>query len=88
MPLLGKPGAAWPYPVITTFHQNDHTLRTGRWRYIRYANGDEELYDCATDPHEWHNLAAKPEHKGTIAELREHLPKVNAADAPERPPAR
>jgi hypothetical protein len=88
VPLLQKPDAVWPHPAITTFHQNDHTILTEHWRYIRYANGDEELYDRAVDPHEWHNLAAKPEHKGTIAELREHLPKMNAADAPERPPAR
>ncbi|GIT04723.1 MAG: hypothetical protein CM1200mP29_01340 [Verrucomicrobiota bacterium] len=88
VPLLQKPDAAWPYPAITTFHQNDHTIRTEHWRYIRYANGDEELYDRAADPHEWHNLAAKPEHKGTIVKLREHLPKVNAADAPERSSSR
>ena len=84
VPLLRKPDAAWPHPAITTFHQNDHTIRTEHWRYIRYANGDEELYDCAADPHEWINLAAKPEHRGTLAQLRLHLPKVNAVDAPVR----
>jgi arylsulfatase A-like enzyme len=83
-PLLRKPSAAWPHPAITTFHRNDHTIRTERWRYIRYANGDEELYDSATDPHEWANLAAKPEHHETVAKLRRQLPKVNAADAPVR----
>ena len=88
LPLLRKPDESWPHPAITTFHQNDHTIRTEHWRYIRYANGDEELYDRAVDPHEWHNLAANPEHKGTIAELREHLPKVNSANAPERSPVR
>ena len=88
VPLLQKPDTVWPHPAITTFHQNDHTICTEYWRYIRYANGDEELYDRAVDRHEWHNLAGKPKHKGTIAELREHLPKVNAAYAPERSPAR
>ena len=41
-------------------------------------------YDCAADPHEWINLAAKPEHRGTLTQLRLHLPKVNAVDAPVR----
>jgi arylsulfatase A-like enzyme len=84
VPLLRRPSAPWPHPAITTFHRNDHTIRTGRWRYIRYANGDEELYDCTADPHEWINLAAKSEHRETLAKLRWQLPKVNAVDAPVR----
>ncbi len=42
---------------------NQHwTLRTERWRYIRYSDGSEELYDHENDPHEWSNLANSPEH--------------------------
>jgi arylsulfatase A-like enzyme len=37
------------------------SLRTRRWRYIRYNNGMEELYDHGNDPHEWTNLADNPE---------------------------
>ena len=33
------------------------TLRTERWRYIRYNNGAEELYDHHNDPRDWTNLA-------------------------------
>lgn len=33
------------------------SLRTERWRYVRYNNGDEELYDHDADPYEWDNLA-------------------------------
>jgi iduronate 2-sulfatase len=33
------------------------SLRTERWRYVRYNTGDEELYDHDADPYEWNNLA-------------------------------
>ncbi len=33
------------------------SLRTERWRYVRYNTGDEELYDHQADPYEWNNLA-------------------------------
>jgi len=32
-------------------------IRTPRYLYVEYANGDRELYDVATDPDEMHNLA-------------------------------
>ena len=37
------------------------SVRTKRWRYIRYNNGMEELYDHDNDPYEWTNLANNPE---------------------------
>lgn len=43
-----------------------------------YANGEEELYNLAKDPDEWHNLAGKPEHGETLRQLAEMLPDVNA----------
>jgi iduronate 2-sulfatase len=36
------------------------SLRTERWRYVRYNTGDEELYDHEADPYEWTNLAGEP----------------------------
>eukprot|EP00542_Grammatophora_oceanica_P021841 CAMPEP_0194028206 /NCGR_PEP_ID=MMETSP0009_2-20130614/2241_1 /TAXON_ID=210454 /ORGANISM="Grammatophora oceanica, Strain CCMP 410" /LENGTH=225 /DNA_ID=CAMNT_0038667533 /DNA_START=67 /DNA_END=744 /DNA_ORIENTATION=- len=32
------------------------TTRYEQWRYIRYANGLEELYNTHKDPYEWNNL--------------------------------
>jgi arylsulfatase A-like enzyme len=32
-------------------------VRTGRWKYVRYLDDGEELYDLQFDPHELHNLA-------------------------------
>lgn len=69
-------------PVITTFFENNHAIRSRRWRYIRYSTCDEELYDHNSDPHEWHNLAGHPEHADIIKELSQHLPTVNVKTAP------
>ena len=59
-PLLADPSATWNKPAITTFHRNNHAIRTERWRYIHYADGGEELYDHDKDPYEWTNLANDP----------------------------
>jgi choline-sulfatase len=61
-------------PAITTHNQGNHAVRSERWRFIRYADGSEELYDMREDPHEWHNLAKSPAHAAVIAEHRAWLP--------------
>lgn len=52
-----------------------YSLRTQRWRYTEWDNGSQgkELYDHDHDPKEITNLAQKPEHAKTIAELSEQL---------------
>jgi arylsulfatase A-like enzyme len=37
-----------------------HAVRDVRYRYIKYYNGFEELYDLDTDPHEFTNRARDP----------------------------
>ena len=81
-PLLKDPAASWDRPVVTTFGRNNHAVRSERWRYIRYADGSEELYDHQADPMEWTNLAAKPEHAKLKQELAAWLPKVNVKEGP------
>lgn len=61
VPLLKNPAASWEYPAITTHGRLNHAVRTEQYRYIRYADGSEELYDHEADPNEWANLAEKPE---------------------------
>jgi len=49
------------------------TIRTKKWRYILYKNGDEELYDHDKDPQEWHNVADDAEFAVIKKELKETL---------------
>jgi hypothetical protein len=60
----------------------NHGIRGERWRYSRYADGSEELYDMQADPNEWQNLAAKPGHAAVIAEHKKWLPKTDVPPAP------
>ena len=81
VPLLRNPRAMRPWPAITTHNQGNHSVRSRRWRYIRYANGEEELYDLRRDPNEWRNLARGREANRYRAVVREHarwLPKIDA----------
>jgi arylsulfatase A-like enzyme len=70
-------------PVLSTYGRGNHAIRDARYRYIRYRNGDEELYDHSNDPHEWTNLANKPESEKVKKRLRGWLPKSDTADVPE-----
>ncbi len=58
-------------------------MRSERFRYIRYHDGSEELYDHDTDPNEWHNLAADPAYADAKVELARWLPTENTPDLDE-----
>ena len=81
-PLLRDPAADWDQPAMTTEGRGNHAVRFGDWRYIRYADGSEELYDHGTDPLEHTNLAKETKHAATRAELAAFLPKEEAKDLP------
>ncbi len=81
-PLLRDPKAAWDRPALTTHGRANHALRTPLYRYIRYADGGEELYDHRTDPQEWKNLARDPQYSAVIEGLKAWLPETDAPDAP------
>ena len=72
--VLRDPAAEWGDIALTTLTKGSHAVRSERWRYIRYANGDEELYDHKTDSNEWKNLAALPEYDAVKKKLARHLP--------------
>ena len=75
--LLAQPDASWDKPAITTWLYNNHAIRNEDWRYIRYANGDEELYHNAVDPLEWTNLAKDPQYASIKADMAKWVPKEN-----------
>jgi arylsulfatase A-like enzyme len=81
-PLLRDPKAAWDRPAVTTFHRNNHAVRTERWRYIRYADGGEELYDHDADPNEWTNLAADARYADVKKQVTKALPATNKPELP------
>lgn len=76
-PLLKNPKRNWERPVLTTFGYQNHAIRTERWRYIRYVDGGEELYDHNSDPNEWTNLAGNPEFTDVISKLKQTMPEEN-----------
>lgn len=82
--LLKDPAREWDRPALTTHGRNNHAVRSDRYRYIRYADGGEELYDHTTDKMEWHNLAGVPEYQRIKESLAQWLPASNAPNARRR----
>ncbi|QOV90788.1 sulfatase [Humisphaera borealis] len=82
VPQLKDASATRDRPAITTHNQGNHTVRSEHYRYIRYADGSEELYDMQNDPNEWKNLAKDPRLSTVVEDHRKWLPKVDVPAAP------
>ncbi len=82
--LLEDPQAEWNTPALTTHGFQNHAVRSEKWRYIRYADGGEELYDEVADPMEWKNLAGESQYASTKAELAKWLPEKNVQPGPKK----
>lgn len=76
VPLIEDPEAKWDQPALMTWGRGNHAVRSRAWRYIRYRDGTEELYDQKSDPWEWTNLVDDPKLAGVIADHRKWLPAV------------
>ncbi len=73
VPLMLQPGVRAERTAVTMFNPNNVSLRTARWRYIRYEDGTEELYDHHDDPNEWANLASSPTHARQVRLMRQSV---------------
>ena len=69
-------------PAVTVHNHDNHGVRSENWRYIRYADGSEELYDMKNDPNEWRNLAAEAKYETLKQSMAKWIPKNNRKPAP------
>ena len=84
MPLLRNPDLPWQ-PTVTTHGRLNHAVRSEDFRYIRYEDGTEELYDHRVDPMEWTNLSGDESYSTVKEELVRWLPETNVPEAPVQP---
>lgn len=74
VPLLKDPAAERAVPALTAFDSH-MTVRTDRYRLIRYTDGTTELYDREQDPHDWVNQTDNAAYAETKKRLLAVLPK-------------
>jgi len=82
LPWINDPATKKDRPAITTIYAHNHSVAGDRYRYTRYADGSEELYDRKTDPHEFDNLITqvkqRPELQAAIKRLSGFIPDKEA----------
>ena len=81
---LAKPSGAKDRTVfLPHMHAGEYATINRDWRYIRYGDDGEELYDLKRDPNEWVNLAGEQRYAGIKAEMRKYAPKAFAPPNPK-----
>lgn len=76
LPLLKtsyNPFASDRYAITSNGH-GTHSIVKGRYRYVQYFDGTEELYDSKADPDEFQNLAKRPQYEALKKDLQNLLP--------------
>jgi iduronate 2-sulfatase len=77
LPQLRDPNSKRTTPAVSTWQYNNHAVRGLNFRYIRYRDGSEELYDHRTDPGEHRNLAHEVAYLPVKQRLSKAIPKRN-----------
>lgn len=85
VPLLENPELQdWPRQASLTVMGNrkatHRSIRSEKFRYSRYAEGEEELYDHVNDPDEITNQATNPEFGPVLDDLRSKMDEFIATD--------
>jgi N-acetylglucosamine-6-sulfatase len=72
LPLLAHPSRRWGRDAL--LETPGYTgIRTPRYKYVEYSNGERELYDLARDPDELQSLHANPSYAAVRTELARRL---------------
>jgi N-acetylglucosamine-6-sulfatase len=83
-PLFSDPDRAWrselliESPLLEGDDRIYTAVRTGRYSWIEYADGDRELYDLARDPYELTSVHARPKYASVRANLKSKLAQLRA----------
>jgi len=88
-PLLENPSAKGrdaAFTLVMRGRNYGQTVRTERWRYIQWTDGNAELYDELADPEETHDVAGDPKNAKLIEELKAKLKKVGPFQPAESAP--
>ena len=93
VPLLKNPEAPWQSTAVSALSEPGGedayvSIRTEQFRCTSYAEGQEELYDCTQDPHEWTNLIKNPEYRTTVQKMRRRIPTIEDRAHPLPDPRR
>ena len=82
VPFLNAEGYSQHQPVLTSLGENLVSVRSNRYRYIRYPDGESELYDIDNDPFEWNNLIGREGIEKVVQEHQKYIPAVFAKELP------
>jgi arylsulfatase A-like enzyme len=74
VPLIKDSETEWPHVAVSSHGPSNVAVSDARYRYIRYADGSDELYDHEADPREFTNLAGLPKAERVKQRLAKSLP--------------
>ncbi len=57
-------------------------VRTARWQFALYGNGERELYDLEKDPYQLENKAREPGFADVVADMRKRLDRLRYCSGP------